>query len=771
MIVSGETRTDTNGASPRRHSSRRTGSSPSRSPRPGQRPLGVGDVEHDVVDAPDPHRPTVGAGRDRRTSRGRRSPGRSSSAGSGSRGPPPMTRFATLLPSHLCRPVAAAAWSPPPSSPITAASPHPVGVRRRHRLRAGWCPGRTRRTAVVSRGRPRSVHARALAGAATPGRRPDRRGHDDRGVGARRATTSRSCSTEGLPVLLGVVGEREADRVHDCRRSTWRSGTWTPSLPSPRSRSPPIGTCRWVHAAGDLVAGGAGRRQPRSRWTGGARGAVPAPADGELGRRGRRRRRRRGRSRRSGAPAWSGGAAACRGGPVDMGLADGTDGRRRGLVAGRAPPRGAPPTACGRGGGRRLGRRRRGVPAASVTIPNFVTPGSGRLRRARTRWSSPCPTGSPPSASTARRSTPSRSRRPRSPALTAAAVSVVVNGWDGRLAGGRTGSTVVELAPATNNLVDVSVPAGVDELVTVDHYGTVRRLDVAPTARWRPIDRYAAGEANSIDVAPDGGRRRRGDVDGSRAACCDVQRHRRAGARTAPGQRGRRRLRPGRAAAGDRPRRPGAGPRCGTTRWTSPIWTAADRDVVRRRGGERHRVLVLPGRGRLLARRVVAGGDVARLHRARHVDRRPVTTPAGDRARAATWAPSSTSSSRRTARCWRRRRRTARCASGTSTGGRCATSSRRHGRRLLGAGVHARRLGAGRGRRHRHGLAARHRDRRGAADVQRRQGADRATWCSRPTATRLVAGGVDGTVEVWSVERGEVVQRLRATRCPSPTSP
>jgi WD40 repeat protein len=84
-----------------------------------------------------------------------------------------------------------------------------------------------------------------------------------------------------------------------------------------------------------------------------------------------------------------------------------------------------------------------------------------------------------------------------------AAPGVVVSGWDGRVRSWTPGSAVVDVAPATSNLVDVSAPAGVDELVTVDFYGAIRRLDIARAAAVATVDRYAVGEANSIDVSPD----------------------------------------------------------------------------------------------------------------------------------------------------------------------------------------------------------------------------------------------------------------------------
>ena len=86
---------------------------------------------------------------------------------------------------------------------------------------------------------------------------------------------------------------------------------------------------------------------------------------------------------------------------------------------------------------------------------------------------------------------------------TSAGDGVVITGWDGLVRQWTPGSDAIEIAPATYNFVDVSVPAGVDELVTVDHYGTIRRLDVAGADELATIDRYAVGEANSIAVSPD----------------------------------------------------------------------------------------------------------------------------------------------------------------------------------------------------------------------------------------------------------------------------
>ncbi|MET0325596.1 MAG: WD40 repeat domain-containing protein, partial [Ilumatobacteraceae bacterium] len=82
--------------------------------------------------------------------------------------------------------------------------------------------------------------------------------------------------------------------------------------------------------------------------------------------------------------------------------------------------------------------------------------------------------------------------------------AVLVTGWDGLVRRWAPGSPVVEVAPTAFNLVDVSVPSGADQVLTVDHYGTIRRLDGGGDGEVTTIDRYAAGEANTIDVSPDG---------------------------------------------------------------------------------------------------------------------------------------------------------------------------------------------------------------------------------------------------------------------------
>ncbi len=56
MIVPSLIRTDGNGASPRRHSSNRTGCEPEHVGVPGERPLDVGAAEHDVVEFAHPDR-------------------------------------------------------------------------------------------------------------------------------------------------------------------------------------------------------------------------------------------------------------------------------------------------------------------------------------------------------------------------------------------------------------------------------------------------------------------------------------------------------------------------------------------------------------------------------------------------------------------------------------------------------------------------------------------------------------------------------------------
>ena len=245
-----------------------------------------------------------------------------------------------------------------------------------------------------------------------------------------------------------------------------------------------------------------------------------------------------------------------------------------------------------------------------------------------------------------------------------------------------------------------------------------------------------------------------------------------AGARPAPGQRRRRRLRPERPAAGHRRRRAGAAPRSGTTPSTSPIWTpAAHGDVVRRRGGERHRVLVLPGRGRLLAGRLAAGGDVARLHGARHVDRhrrwrrrrRPCSTRHLGTILDVEFSPDgsllATSSEDGTLRIWD--------VDGWTLRDEFTTTRRR----LLGAGVHAGRLGPGGGRRQ----PARCRcSTSGPARCGGRSAAPRrspATWCSRPTARASWPAASTGRSRCGRSSGARSSSSWRATPCPSPTSP
>ncbi len=286
------------------------------------------------------------------------------------RGPPPMTRFpptpaAIAIAASPCRGCAgddtdgaattaarrrASRPSSPPVAGVRAGAP---GATRRHAGAVARWPtlgrrsgaGRARRS---TRAPDRTVVATTIGVSVLDGRR--RAGRAPR----------------GLPVLLAVSpdGQRAAFTTAGGRS---RSGTSTRSPRSPRTTSPPTGTRRCSSAsADDLVAGGAGRRQPlpgrrryrprrssRRRptarsdpWRSPPTAPWPSPSVGRTG---------RGR-------VWRPRHAAP---PVDMGLADGTDARRRGLVAGRAPPRRAPPTAGGRGVGRRLGRRRPARSAAA----------------------------------------------------------------------------------------------------------------------------------------------------------------------------------------------------------------------------------------------------------------------------------------------------------------------------------------------------------------------------------------------------------------------
>ena len=82
--------------------------------------------------------------------------------------------------------------------------------------------------------------------------------------------------------------------------------------------------------------------------------------------------------------------------------------------------------------------------------------------------------------------------------------AVVVTGWDGRLRRWPAGEAVVDVAPAARNLVDQSVPVGSDGVVAVDHFGMIRQYDVTAGEEVRSVDRYAVGEANTVDVSPDG---------------------------------------------------------------------------------------------------------------------------------------------------------------------------------------------------------------------------------------------------------------------------
>lgn len=82
--------------------------------------------------------------------------------------------------------------------------------------------------------------------------------------------------------------------------------------------------------------------------------------------------------------------------------------------------------------------------------------------------------------------------------------AVVVTGWDGRLRRWTAGESAAELAAGARTVVDQSMPAGSDGLVTVDHFGLIRQYDLVAGGEVRAVDRYAVGEANSVDVSPDG---------------------------------------------------------------------------------------------------------------------------------------------------------------------------------------------------------------------------------------------------------------------------
>ena len=308
---------------------------------------------------------------------------------------------------------------------------------------------------------------------------------------------------EGLPVLLALSadGTRAAFTTTDGALEIWDldAAALVATFDVPADRY----TSLQFTSAGDLVAGGAADVSRFPVDGAPSEALVEAPADGPLGPVavaadgavavpvG---------GQRASVEVWrpGGGGAA---GSVDMGLADGTavvgvvwspDGRHLAVLN-------QPPTA-----GEAVGVW--DLDAAtfrgSVTIPNFVTPDLVAFagpeavviplpdRLAAFGLDGAEVDDQPiPSSEVAR--------------ITAVDDGVVVGGWDGRLRRWSPGSAAADVAPATFNLVDVSVPAGVDELVTVDHYGTIRRLDVEAAAEVASIDRYAVGEATSIDVAAD----------------------------------------------------------------------------------------------------------------------------------------------------------------------------------------------------------------------------------------------------------------------------
>ena len=81
--------------------------------------------------------------------------------------------------------------------------------------------------------------------------------------------------------------------------------------------------------------------------------------------------------------------------------------------------------------------------------------------------------------------------------------AVLVVGWVGDVRRWTPGSGAVEIAGPTANLVDTSTSEDAANFVTVDYYGAIRRIAVDGAAAAVTIDRYAVGEANSVDVAPD----------------------------------------------------------------------------------------------------------------------------------------------------------------------------------------------------------------------------------------------------------------------------
>ena len=86
--------------------------------------------------------------------------------------------------------------------------------------------------------------------------------------------------------------------------------------------------------------------------------------------------------------------------------------------------------------------------------------------------------------------------------LTSAAV--VIGGYDGRLRQWDGAAAPVELAPSRFNLVDVSVATGTDDVLAVDHFGTIVRY--RSDGAVEPDERFAAGEVNGVAVTSDGSR-------------------------------------------------------------------------------------------------------------------------------------------------------------------------------------------------------------------------------------------------------------------------
>ena len=386
--------------------------------------------------------------------------------------------------------------------------------------------------------------------------------------------------SEGLPVLLALSpdGTRAAFTTVDGTLEIWdldavaavatyeipadayataRSSA-RPTMSSPADRStsaasrPPEGPRRcWP------------RRRPTARWDRSrSPPTAPSPSPSTV----------RGRPCRCGGPvparppstwAWPTGRAL-------VGVVWSPDGRH--MVVLHQPPAAGESVAVWDVAAERV-RRQRGDPQLRHAGPGGV----GRDRIASSsRW----PTGWRRSTSVRTRSTPDRSpssevsridgcglrrRRASSPAGT---------GWS---AGGRPGRPSSRWRRRRSTSSTSSVPAGVDEILTVDHYGTIRRLDAGGTGEVSTIERYAAGEANSIDVSPDGAdvavATSTGAVHVVRTSDGTVEQEldRPEGSVAAVA------YAPVRAAAGDRPRCPDPRRRCGTTPSTSPTWRAAPR--------------------------------------------------------------------------------------------------------------------------------------------------------------------------------------------------